>query len=115
MRVRRKGPCVTLDFDGDGFLYKMIRLIVGSLVKCALDKLSVEDLTDRLASAQARADRASPLPPKDYSWSASATDDFAGRSFRRREVLRETETGSRVTGRLVKLMRFLSVRSASLK
>jgi tRNA pseudouridine38-40 synthase len=53
VRVRRSGPCTTLDFDGDGFLYKMIRLIVGSLVKCALGKLRVEDLTERLASAQA--------------------------------------------------------------
>jgi tRNA pseudouridine38-40 synthase len=52
VRVRRNGPCVTLDFDGNGFLYKMIRLIVGSLVKCALGKLRVEDLTNRLASAQ---------------------------------------------------------------
>src|SRR5436190_10353118 len=46
LRIRRNGSCTTLDFDGDGFLYKMIRLIVGSLVKCALGKLSVEDLTD---------------------------------------------------------------------
>jgi tRNA pseudouridine38-40 synthase len=53
VRVRRSGPCITLDFDGDGFLYKMIRLIVGSLVKRALGKLRVEDLTERLASAQA--------------------------------------------------------------
>jgi tRNA pseudouridine38-40 synthase len=53
VRVRRSGPCITLDFDGDGFLYKMIRLIVGSLVKCALGKLRIEDLTDGLASAQA--------------------------------------------------------------
>jgi tRNA pseudouridine38-40 synthase len=53
LRVRRNGPCITLDFDGDGFLYKMIRLIVGSLVKCALGKLRVEDLTDRLKAAQA--------------------------------------------------------------
>jgi tRNA pseudouridine38-40 synthase len=52
VRVRRSGPSVTLDFDGDGFLYKMIRLIVGSLVKCALGKLHIEDLTARLASAQ---------------------------------------------------------------
>jgi tRNA pseudouridine38-40 synthase len=52
VRVRRNGPCVTLDFDGDGFLYKTIRLIVGSLVKCALGKVRVEDLTDRLVSAQ---------------------------------------------------------------
>jgi tRNA pseudouridine38-40 synthase len=57
VRVRRNGSCVTLDFDGNGFLYKMVRLIVGSLVKCALGKLRVEDLTNRLASAQAGAPR----------------------------------------------------------
>jgi tRNA pseudouridine38-40 synthase len=53
VRVRRNGPCLMLDFDGNGFLYKMVRLIVGSLVKCALGKLRVGDLTDRLASTQA--------------------------------------------------------------
>jgi tRNA pseudouridine38-40 synthase len=53
VRVRRNGPCLMLDFDGNGFLYKMVRLIVGSLVKCALGKLRVEDLPNRLASAQA--------------------------------------------------------------
>ena len=53
VRVRQNGLSITLDFDGDGFLYKMIRLIVGSLVKCALGKLRIEDLTERLASAQA--------------------------------------------------------------
>jgi tRNA pseudouridine38-40 synthase len=53
VRVRQNGPSITVDFDGDGFLYKMIRLIVGSLVRCALGKLRVEDLTERLGSAQA--------------------------------------------------------------
>ncbi|PYL22847.1 MAG: tRNA pseudouridine(38-40) synthase TruA [Verrucomicrobia bacterium] len=48
LRVRQNGPCVIIDFDGDGFLYKMVRLIVGSLVQCALDKLSIEDLTTGL-------------------------------------------------------------------
>src|SRR6266581_5172261 len=46
VRVRRNGPCVMLDFDGDGFLYKMVRLMVGSLVKCAIGKLRIADLTD---------------------------------------------------------------------
>src|SRR5216110_2206368 len=50
VRVRQKGPCVTIEFDGDGFLYKMVRLIVGSLVKCALGKTRIEDLTGRLDS-----------------------------------------------------------------
>lgn len=53
VRVRCDGPCVTLDLDGNGFLYKMVRLTVGSLLKCALGKLRVEDLTDRLASTHA--------------------------------------------------------------
>lgn len=57
VRVRRKGSSLTIDFDGDGFLYKIIRLIAGSLVRCALGKLPVEDLTERLASAQAGAPR----------------------------------------------------------
>jgi len=52
VRVRQKGPCLTIEFDGDGFLYKMVRLIVGSLVKCALGKMRIENLTARLGSGQ---------------------------------------------------------------
>jgi len=48
---------VTIEFDGDGFLYKMVRLIVGSLVKCALGKIRVEDVTGRLHSGQVGAAR----------------------------------------------------------
>jgi len=51
VRVRQSGSCLTIEFDGDGFLYKMVRLIVGSLVKCALGELPTQNLTDRLASA----------------------------------------------------------------
>jgi tRNA pseudouridine38-40 synthase len=54
VRVRRSGPRVTIEFDGDGFLYKMVRLIVGSLVHCALGKLPLEEITDRLASGSSR-------------------------------------------------------------
>ena len=52
IRVRQKGPCVTIDFDGDGFLYKMVRLIVGSLLKCGLGKMRIEDVVARLRSGQ---------------------------------------------------------------
>ncbi len=52
VRVRQKGPCLTIEFKGDGFLYKMIRLIVGSLVKCALGKMRIEDVALRLDSDQ---------------------------------------------------------------
>lgn len=51
VHVRQSGSCLTIEFDGDGFLYKMVRLIVGSLVKYALGKLPAQNLTDRLASA----------------------------------------------------------------
>ena len=57
VRVRQKGPCVTIEFEGDGFLYKMIRLIVGALVKCALGKMRLEDITARLKSGQVGAAR----------------------------------------------------------
>jgi tRNA pseudouridine38-40 synthase len=52
VRVRQKGPSVTIEFDGDGFLYKMVRLIVGSLVKCAFGKMRIEDVTARLDCTQ---------------------------------------------------------------
>lgn len=48
VRVRRKGPSLTIEFDGGGFLYKMVRLMVGALVKCALGKLPVEEISSRL-------------------------------------------------------------------
>jgi tRNA pseudouridine38-40 synthase len=51
--VRHRGPFVMIEFDGDGFLYKMIRLIVGLLVRCALGKSRVEDVTDQLVAAHA--------------------------------------------------------------
>jgi tRNA pseudouridine38-40 synthase len=56
-RVRQKGPCVTIEFDGDGFLYKMVRLIVGTLVRAALGKMSIEDVAARLNSGQVGAAR----------------------------------------------------------
>jgi tRNA pseudouridine38-40 synthase len=52
VRARQKGRCITIEFDGDGFLYKMVRLIVGSLVKCALGKMRLDEITARLKSGQ---------------------------------------------------------------
>jgi tRNA pseudouridine38-40 synthase len=53
VQVRRNGPCATIDFDGDGFLYKMIRLIVGSLVRCALGKSGIEEVLNQLTAPHA--------------------------------------------------------------
>jgi tRNA pseudouridine38-40 synthase len=52
MRVRRSGPSITIDFDGNAFLYKMVRLIVGSLVRCALGKMHIEEVIQRLNSGR---------------------------------------------------------------
>jgi len=52
VRVRQNGPCVTIEFDGNGFLYKMVRLMVGALVKCALGKMRIEEIPSRLHSGK---------------------------------------------------------------
>ena len=50
VRVLQKGPCLTIEFDGNGFLYKMVRLMVGALVKCALGKMRIGEISARLES-----------------------------------------------------------------
>ncbi|MEY2486848.1 MAG: tRNA pseudouridine38-40 synthase [Verrucomicrobiota bacterium] len=49
LAVRRHGHVLTLEFDGDGFLYKMVRLIVGALAECAGGKIAIGDLRNRLS------------------------------------------------------------------
>jgi tRNA pseudouridine38-40 synthase len=36
--VRRKSSVITLDYSGDGFLYRMVRLLTGSIVQVALGR-----------------------------------------------------------------------------
>jgi len=38
----RTGSLITLTFEGDGFLYRMVRLLTGSLVRCAQGKAPLE-------------------------------------------------------------------------
>ncbi len=47
--VRRRGALLTLDFEGDGFLYKMVRLLTGSLVRCAQGRAELSWLDGLLA------------------------------------------------------------------
>jgi tRNA pseudouridine38-40 synthase len=62
VRVRQDGPCVTIEFDGDGFLYKMVRLMVGALMRCALGKMQMEEISERLKSKQSRSPRLAAPP-----------------------------------------------------
>ena len=55
IRISRKpGNILELSFDGDGFLYRMVRNLVGALVKVGHDRLSVADLK-KILSARSRA------------------------------------------------------------
>jgi tRNA pseudouridine38-40 synthase len=48
VNVRQHGPSLLIEFDGNGFLYKMVRLMVGAVVKCALGKMRMEEIALRL-------------------------------------------------------------------
>ena len=49
VRLRIAGPLLTFDFEGEGFLYKMVRMMVGSLVQIGTGKASPHEIQSRLA------------------------------------------------------------------
>lgn len=59
VRARRRGSLWTLEFDGDGFLYKMVRLIVGAIMECSSGKLELSELASRLAGNEVKGSRLS--------------------------------------------------------
>ena len=61
--VTRSGPLLTLDFEGDGFLYKMVRLIVGSLVQIGIGKISANEIASRLIHPSREIARARNVAP----------------------------------------------------
>jgi len=50
VRTKRIGKCITIEVAGNGFLYKMVRLMVGALVECARGKAAAGAIRERLAS-----------------------------------------------------------------
>lgn len=48
IRVISRRDLIEIEFSADGFLYKMVRLIVGTIVRCALGKESVQSIELRL-------------------------------------------------------------------
>jgi tRNA pseudouridine38-40 synthase len=50
LKVARRGPLITLHVTGTGFLYKMVRLLTGTLVRVGQGKVPVECITELLAS-----------------------------------------------------------------
>jgi len=53
--IKRSGPLLTFIIEGDGFLYRMCRGIVGTLVQIGLGKTSPEDIDRILLSKDRRA------------------------------------------------------------
>lgn len=47
--IRSAGPLLTLRFHGNGFLYKMVRLLTGTLVRCAQHRADSQTILDLLA------------------------------------------------------------------
>ena len=58
--LRRRASLLTLDFEGDGFLYKMVRLLTGSLVRCAQGKASADWIAALLAGQAGKTNFAAP-------------------------------------------------------
>ena len=60
LRVVRAGQKITLTFEGDGFLYKMVRMLVGSAVRCAMGRMPAEELAKRLREGSPRMTHVAP-------------------------------------------------------
>lgn len=52
--LTRRGDLLTLRFEGDGFLYKMVRLLTGTLVRCAQGRAELTFIKELLAEKGAR-------------------------------------------------------------
>src|SRR5207245_6947316 len=57
VETRRSGPRVTVEIAGDGFLYKMVRLMVGASARVALGKMKLDEITSGLNSGRADGSR----------------------------------------------------------
>ncbi len=66
VHVRRSGALLVIEFDGSGFLYKMVRLMVGSLVQCGLGKMDAKTISQWLRSPRLPRSRFSAPPEGLY-------------------------------------------------
>jgi tRNA pseudouridine38-40 synthase len=60
LTFRKQGPLITLRFQGDGFLYKMVRLITGALVRIGQSRAPVESISSYLTGAAGKCSFAAP-------------------------------------------------------
>jgi tRNA pseudouridine38-40 synthase len=60
IRPVRKGRLWTLTFEGEGFLYKMVRMLAASAVRCAAGRLSIDEIRHLLKNAGPRTNHVAP-------------------------------------------------------
>jgi tRNA pseudouridine38-40 synthase len=58
--IQKKGPAVTLRFQGDGFLYKMVRLMTGALVRTGQERAPVQSIATYLDGTSGKCSFAAP-------------------------------------------------------
>jgi len=61
LTVHQKGELVQFTFVGDGFLYKMVRIIMGTLLEIGMGKMSVDDI-DRIFETGIRSQAGETVP-----------------------------------------------------
>ena len=57
VQIRRSGSRIAIEIAGDGFLYKMVRLMVGAITHVALNKMNVDEIVARLKAGHADGSR----------------------------------------------------------
>ncbi|MDD4568749.1 MAG: tRNA pseudouridine(38-40) synthase TruA [Tepidanaerobacteraceae bacterium] len=63
LQVIRNGDVIKMEIEANGFLYNMVRIIAGTLLKVGLDKIKVEDINSILESKD-RTRAGKTLPPQ---------------------------------------------------
>ncbi|MBA3273458.1 MAG: tRNA pseudouridine(38-40) synthase TruA, partial [Chthoniobacterales bacterium] len=52
VRIKCRKALIEIDVRGDGFLYKMVRMIVGELVRCGTSRVSAEQIAAQLSAGK---------------------------------------------------------------
>jgi tRNA pseudouridine38-40 synthase len=60
IRFSRNGPRLTLTYEGEGFLYKMVRMLAAATIRCAAGRLEPGDISRVLADAGPRTSHVAP-------------------------------------------------------
>lgn len=63
VRVRHSGPLLSVEFEAEGFLYKMVRLMAGALVQVGLGMASPNEIQFRLSHPKQRIPHARSVAP----------------------------------------------------